>query len=338
MSDVPAAQKILSVTGARLPEGITYNPINNSLIWVDIVRGELHRVLVPKSKKKKYDEPELNTILNSHEVITYQEKQPGFVSSIGGLGLTNDPDTVLVAAKLGVGFVNFKSMKFEYIKKFDFLGEGKSERFRSNDSKVSPAGNFWIGIMTDNFKYEPQPEGFLVKFDHLSGEFTQLLDHQTISNGMVWNKALTKFYHIDSVTREIRVYDYDKTTDTISNGEVFLDTTTVTSAAYEPDGLTIDEKDNLYVALWGGSSVMKIDGTTKQVVAEYGFPAKRSNCPVFGGRAMDELFVSTADLNLDEPDKLGSVEGDLGGAIFRQKIPGVVGRAKYVWKGDLPSQ
>lgn len=402
MSTTQVKAPVVSFSGARLSEGVTYNPANNSLLWVDIANGEVHRVEIPKTKKEEYSESDLNTIKNSHEVVSYKEQdeqlqqlqqkhqqqqeqgkpqpegkpQPDQqqqqqdqvdkslspdsingndngdssentgdnntaangntdVPSIGAIGLTRDNDIVLAAAKQGIAIVSFKALSFEYKYKFDFLSAEQRRRFRSNDAKISPAGNFWIGIMMDNLKYSDiGPEGWLVKFDHQTLKYTSLLEGQTIPNGMAWNKDLTKFFHINSTTQKIRVYDYDKTTDSIANGEDFFDASTLTDNYTEPDGMTIDDADNLYVALWESSTVFKIS-PQGEVVHRFVFPAKRTNCPVIGGSQLNELFVSTADLHLDEPEKVGSEKGDFGGSIFRVKLSETKGRHNYIWQGPI---
>ncbi|GMM36360.1 hypothetical protein DASC09_036850 [Saccharomycopsis crataegensis] len=317
--------------GARLSEGTTYNPQNNSLLWIDIAKGELHRVELPKGKKQQYSESDLNTIANSHEVVKYKEDDKEFIATIGGIALTSDIDIIVAAATQGIAKIDFKTLTFEYKYKFDFIPEDKREFYRSNDSKMSPCGNFWIGIMSNTFKHELKPEGYLAKFDVQTKKFTVLLDNLNISNGMAWSKDLTKFYHVDMT--KVTMYKYNKATDSISDPEIFLESKKL-GLNIEFDGMTIDDSDNLYIALWDGSGILKVS-PEGHFLHKYSYPARRTTCPTIGGAHMDELFVSTADLNLDDTSKLGSVADDLGGSIFRTKIEGVKGRAKYIWEGEV---
>lgn len=333
MSNLPTTkveQPFFSYIGAKLTEGITYNPSNKSIIWVDIAKGELHRIELPKKAKEDdyKSESVLNTIRNSHEVVKYVEENPEYIPSIGGFALSSDDDVIIVAAKRGIGKIDFRKMLFEYMYLFDFIPQDKIKRFRANDSRISPAGNFWIGVMTDNLKYvSVAPEGYLVKFDVQTKKYHVLLDKQSISNGIVWNKDANKVFHIDSATRIIRVYDYDITNDRMSNGRDFFTTKSVLDDECEPDGMTIDSNDNIYVACWNAGTVLKIN-PQGEAVHKFTFPAKKVTCPIIGGSNMDELFVSSA--SLDENDGNADSE-DLGGSIFRVKLEGVKGVNKNKW-------
>lgn len=68
----------------RLTEGVTYDYRNNNLLWIDIIQGEVHRLL-------------LND-LNQHEVLKWSDPK----ESIGFIALTKKEDVVLVAAKSGL--------------------------------------------------------------------------------------------------------------------------------------------------------------------------------------------------------------------------------------------
>lgn len=327
------ATPVFQYKGARLPEGITYDHRNNSLLWVDIRRGEVHRVELPRTKAVEYTEADLNTIDNSHEVIKYKESDPSFLPSVGAIALTETPDIVIAAATQGIAQMNLKTSEFEYKYKFDFLPPGKEREFRSNDSSATPAGNLYIGVMS-NFNAKEQHKGYLVKFDTRTKKFTILLDGVGISNGMAWSSDLKKFFHIDSSSYKVSVFDYDQDTDTISNKRVFFDSLAHFPKLYEMDGMTIDLEDNLYIAVWMGGQVFKLN-QQGEIVQTFTFPAKRTDCPIFGGVNMDELFVTTADLNLDDEDTLASVEGDFGGAIFRTKVQGLRGMPKFYVSSEI---
>lgn len=76
----------------------------------------------------------------------------------------------------------------------------------------------------------------------------------SISNGLAWSKDNTKFYYIDTPTRKIASYDFDLEKGEISNKQIVFDLSNYDIGG-NPDGMTIDEDDNLFIALYNGGAV-----------------------------------------------------------------------------------
>jgi xylono-1,5-lactonase len=95
--------------------------------------------------------------------------------------------------------------------------------------------------------------------------------------------------------------------------------------AGEPDGLNVDAKGCIWVALWEGWGVLRYapDGA---LLATVEIPVARVTKPAFGGDALDDLYVTTA--SPDEPDE---TQPHAGG-IFRAR-PGVRGLASRAYAG-----
>ena len=72
------------------------------------------------------------------------------------------------------------------------------------------------------------------------------LSELTISNGICWSLDGSTMYHIDTPTREVCAYDYDKKQGSISNKRVVI---TVKEGMGHPDGMTIDNEGKLWVSL-----------------------------------------------------------------------------------------
>lgn len=83
-----------------------------------------------------------------------------------------------------------------------------------------------------------------------------------MSNGMAFNDTTNTFYFVDSYDLKITQYMWDSKTGTITNEKTLTDLTTFgTTKTNFPDGLTIDQEGNLYVAMFGGSRILKINTT-----------------------------------------------------------------------------
>jgi sugar lactone lactonase YvrE len=140
-------------------------------------------------------------------------------------------------------------------------------------------------------------------------------------------------YFTDSPRYVIWKYDFEVKTGNISNKRTF-----VTIDHYEhqqkaePDGLAVDVDGYVWTALWGASRVARYS-PAGELVAEIHLPALRVSCPTFGGKDMDELFITTAAL--DEDDQEGRKKYVENGSIFRIKV-GVQGLPKFRFKPTKP--
>jgi sugar lactone lactonase YvrE len=136
-------------------------------------------------------------------------------------------------------------------------------------------------------------------------------------------------YFTDSPRYTIWKYDFNLVTGDISNKRVFV---TVDHFEHqfkaEPDGLAVDVEGHVWSAIWGGCRVMRFS-PNGQLVGEIYLPALRVSCPAFGGKDMDELFITTAAL--DEDDAEGRKRYVENGSVFRIKV-GVKGLNKFRFK------
>lgn len=101
-------------------------------------------------------------------------------------------------------------------------------------------------------------QGALYKFvKHDVSNPSTALSPVNISNGMAWNKNNTKLFYIDTPTLSIYQFNFDSKQGTISNKKVIFSFTT-NNISGVPDGMTIDDKDNLWIAANGGGSIISV--------------------------------------------------------------------------------
>lgn len=191
--------------------------------------------------------------------------------------------------------------------------ETKDNRF--NDGKADPTGRLWLGTMGSEpvlGKVTPNA-GALYTFE--TGEkIRQHLSKISISNGLAWNVSLKKFYYIDSPERKIFQFDYDEKNGSIckyfiSSPKQFCSTEIIRIAANQetiftfdkhkiegfPDGQAIDTDGNLWVAVFNGYRVIKIDPRKPETLLDtIRIPAKQVTSVAFGGPNLDELYVTSA--------------------------------------------
>ena len=118
-------------------------------------------------------------------------------------------------------------------------------------------------------------------------------------------------------------FDYDIEKNALSNGRVCV---AVPKEMGIPDGMTVDDEGNIWVALWGGHGVIKYDPKTGDILDKVEVPAPNVTSCCFGGEKLDELYITTASLLTDLE------QYPLAGSVFKVK-PGVTGRPSYKFKG-----
>ncbi|MFD7864210.1 SMP-30/gluconolactonase/LRE family protein [Streptomyces sp. NPDC057682] len=169
---------------------------------------------------------------------------------------------------------------------------------RMNDGACDPSGRFWVGSMAAD---ATDGAGALHRTDP-DGTVHEVLDGLTVPNGPAFTADGRLMYLADSARGTITRYPVDPATGGLGAPEPFA---RLAPGEGRPDGMTVDDGQNLWVALWGGGRVLCLgpDGTRRCAVA---VPADRPTSVAFGGGLM---FVTTARHRLERP-------GPLDGAVF----------------------
>lgn len=196
---------------------------------------------------------------------------------------------------------------------------------RVNDGKADIEGRLWIGTMgyEDASGVAPN-EGALyeVTCSNLISPDVKV-SPVNISNGMAFNKANDKAYYIDTPTRQIVGYSYDQKTGDISDKFVVFDVNDYNSALTgNPDGMTIDSDDNLWIALYGGWAVIHVNSSSGALIQVIEIPAEDVTSTMFGGPDLDILYVTTSRVALTDEQK---EQQPLAGSVFEVTGLGVKG-------------
>lgn len=196
---------------------------------------------------------------------------------------------------------------------------------RFNDGKCDPQGRFWIGSMS--LRGEPGTAK-LHCFD-TSLRLRPVIDGVTISNGLAWSSDGARCYYIDSPTRRVDCFDFDPSSGTLDSRRALHQFSPDDGF---PDGMAIDELDNLWIALWGGSRVVCLHGHTGEELASVPCPVRQPSSCCFGGPKLDRLYITTAWQGLDTARE----HEPAAGSIFCAS-PGVRGVPPTAFQYPLPS-
>ena len=176
---------------------------------------------------------------------------------------------------------------------------------RFNDGFVDPEGRYFAGTMNDPKVKEPTDEGVLFRLDQ-DLSLHRIIEGVTIPNGMGFTLDEKFMYFIDSPTKNVWKFKYDRKTGDIADREIFYRV----EDDGVPDGMSMDVNGCLWVALAGGSKVLKISSEAK-LVGEIRLPTRMISCPAFAG---EDLFITTAEE--EEPSKYPE-SARYGGSLFK---------------------
>jgi sugar lactone lactonase YvrE len=184
---------------------------------------------------------------------------------------------------------------------------------RMNDGKCDPTGHFWFGSMAYDFRHGA---GGLYMLD-ANCHIHKMLDGVTISNGIVWTKAMNTMYYIDSDNNAVEAFDFDPASGGIRNRRTAVKNTW--GGIF--DGMTIDSDDNLLIACWNGSAVIKIEPRSGELLGKIKVPgALNVTSCTLGDKELRTLYITTAAKESDPtryPDagKLFCLQHDILGSV-----------------------
>lgn len=181
---------------------------------------------------------------------------------------------------------------------------------RMNEGGCDPDGRFYCGSMA----YDQTPGAAKLYRLNPDGTVEVVLESLTISNGLEWSPDSTLAYYNDTATFQISVFDYDPEKG-LTHRRTFVD---LTREELGPDGLTVDSRGGVWVALANGGAVRHYtpEGNLAGVIE---LPAKKVTACTFGGPRLETLYITTSRENL-EPG-----EDPLAGSLFRAEV-GVKGQ------------
>jgi sugar lactone lactonase YvrE len=263
-----------------LGEGVLWVPTHNSIYFVDIKKKN---ILV------------LNIETNKKELIKIN-KENGFLIHIR-------KNTFLLGLQSELRILNLKNKK---IIKSIKIEEDKPLN-RINDGKTDLQGRLWFGTM-DNPERKIK-NGSLYCLDR-SLKLHKVDTKYYITNGPAFINNNT-FLHTDSSRKiifKIKINNKYK----IIKKTIFAK---FSKNDGSPDGMTIDNKKNIWICHFGGACISVYNLKGKRIF-KLKFPAKNiTNC-TFGGKNMDNLYATSALKGM----KISEIKRfNLSGSLFHVK-------------------
>lgn len=261
-----AEPKVLWKLNSILGEGTLWVKEHNSIYFVDIKKKRIH-ILNIKNQKRK---------------TIYLNKQIGFLAHI-------KKNIFILGLERELRIIDLKSKKI--IKSIKI--ENNLPKNRINDGKTDHKGRLWFGTM-DNPERSIKKGSLYCLDENLN--LRKVDSNYFITNGPAFLDD-NNFYHTDSRRRVIYKIKINKSFKIIKK-KIFVKLKTDEGS---PDGMTLDNKKNLWVCHFNGARISVFDKKGTKI-HKVNFPAKNiTNC-TFGGKNNKELFVSSATKSMLRKD------------------------------------
>jgi len=204
---------------------------------------------------------------------------------------------------------------------------GLPDKVVTNDGKCDARGRLWFGTYQGGTDFaEIQPVGGLYSVTG-NGVVRQQASGFKLCNGLDWTVDTRTMVLADSLQKAIFAFDFDVETGQISRQRRAFD---FSSRSGMPDGLTIDAEDRMWVCFLTEGKLVRFDMTTGEEIQHLDFPTVGVTCPSFGGKDLDEMYVTTTRM-FQSPEQLQ--EAPLAGSVFRVTGLGVKGKHAHKFAG-----
>jgi len=283
MSMILEEAKLLIDSKSPLGEGPIWDMERQVLWWTDILRGVVHCYNPADESNRTWE-----------------------IGQMVGTLVTAQSGGLVLAAQNGLLRFDPETGATDVI--VDPEPDKPGNRF--NDGKCDPGGRLWAGTMPIT---EDSATGSMYCL-HPDEHVERQGGDYSIPNGIVWNAEATVMYHIDSPTRRVDAWDFDNATGTISNRRTAIE---IQDEGAFPDGMAMDTEGKIWVALWGGWSVVRFDPETGEELARIPVPVSRTSACAFGGPDLDELYITTAKKDITEADL---EKEPLAGCVFKARV------------------
>lgn len=212
-----------------------------------------------------------------------------------------------ILATMGQQFVFFRQPDFA----MDFIGilGVADENIVLNDGKCDARGRFWVGTRDT---LQTRPVSALYLFNE-SDPPEPIVENLVVSNGLGWSPDNKTFYLTDSIKKTIYRHSYELDKAVIGAGDVFVK---VDEEGVFPDGLAIDEEENVWVAMWGAGKIVCYQ-KNGDIAYSLNLPAKNITSCCFGGRDFKTLYITSASIDFHGNTNLGTNAG----CIFAVDVP-----------------
>jgi len=262
--------EIISKKKCLLGESPIWHQYSNNFIWLDYLNGNIY-----------FYNQDKNTVV---------KKNLDLAVPLGGIVLYNNLDCLLVSHKNGISTV-----KIDTLETRDFIHpESSNKDVIYNDLKIDRHNNLWISTSHID---ETEEKGSLWKLDR--NKKIQLIDTGfKVSNGPAFSPCGSYIYFNDTFAYQTYRYKLSEEKKSRVEKESFY---TFDKEDGYPDGITVDEEGNIWIAHWGSGIITK-QSPNGNIVNKFNLPSINLTSLCFGGNNFKDLLVTSATDGMTEKD------------------------------------
>ena len=262
--------ELISKNKCLLGESPIWHQYSNNFIWLDYLNGNIY-----------FYNQDKNSII---------KKKLDLAIPLGGIVLYNNLDFLLVSHKNGISTV-----KIDTLETRDFIHpESSNKDIIYNDLKIDRHNNLWISTSHVD---ETEEKGSLWKLDR--NKKIQLIDTGfKVSNGPAFSPCGNYIYFNDTFAYQTYRYKLSGEKKNRVEKESFY---TFDKEDGYPDGITVDEEGNIWIAHWGSGIITKQSPNGK-IVNKFNLPSINLTSLCFGGKNFKDLLVTSATDGMSEKD------------------------------------
>jgi len=273
----PLAAQVLVPAQAQLGECPLWCDREQALYWTDIDSARLSRWSAADGALQHWELPE----------------------RLGSFALCERPGRLLLGLASGLAFFDLSSGAVGPVHPV----EPERPNTRINDGRCDAEGRFVFGMYAEDGQscggfYRAGPD---LRIEQLP------LPPVAVANCTSFSPDGRRMYCCDSPRRLIWQLDYP-VEGPPGPPQRFAQ---LAEEDGEPDGAAVDAQGGLWTALWGAGCVLRFDAQGREQL-RLSLPASQPTCPVFGGAALERLFISSACKNTADKNPAET----LAGAIF----------------------
>lgn len=261
-------------SSSGLGESPLYRASDDTFFFVDIKNQLVHSIPATKGweSKRTYHFDECITRLHA---------------------VSSRPDVLAVQTKVGLALLSLDSGTLKPIADIRHQDNSLDEKIRMNDGGIDARGRWWAGSMASD---EETPVGRLwcitedAKQDQNAAvlELGDLVD-TPVPNGPVWSPDNNTMYACETPAGRILQFDYDIETGKATNKRLFVQL----EDGGMPDGMAVDVEGCVWIAANSQGKLLRCSPAGNVVATCSVVEAKMTSCPVFGGKDMKTLFITS---------------------------------------------
>ena len=262
--------EIISDKKCELGESPIWHKNTNNFIWLDYLKSKIF-FYNPINK----------------DIV---EKKLDLEAPLGGIALYNNFKSLIIAHKNGLSIISLDSFSMT-----DFVHPeiGKNDVIY-NDLKVDRDNSLWISTSHID---ETEGKGSLWRLD--KNKKIQLVDKGfKVSNGPAFSPCGNYIYFNDTFTYQTYIYQLPKEDNGKVEKKIFYK---FDEEDGYPDGITVDEDGNIWIAHWGSGIITK-QSPSGEILSKFNLPSLNLTSLCFGGANYKNLIVTSATDGMDDKD------------------------------------